>query len=115
LKSSSAKTNYAGLAGADLIVNVNLRDFTSIDYPKAETIINKGAEAAQAKQQILSPYTVNDEAWRNICKRATRESNQTCGPGIVKVEGRTRTRQSIWRNFWHRSRQAIDDASWTNG
>src|SRR5690242_8364597 len=28
-----------GLSGADLIVNVNLRDFTSLDYPKARIII----------------------------------------------------------------------------
>ena len=77
-----------GLAGADLIVNVNLRDFTSIDYPKAETIINKGAEAAQAKQQILSPYTVNDEAWTEYLQaRDARKQSNVPVPEFVKVEG----------------------------
>lgn len=77
-----------GLSGADLIVNVNLRDFTSMDYPKADTIINSGEKAADAKRQILSPYFLSDTAWtdylraRDLRKRATIPV-----PQFVKVEG----------------------------
>jgi len=77
-----------GLSAADLIVNVNLRDFTSMDYPKAETIINKGAAAAQAKQQILSPYSLDDTAWTEYLQaREARKQSVVPVPQFVKVEG----------------------------
>ncbi|MBS1840039.1 MAG: patatin-like phospholipase family protein [Acidobacteria bacterium] len=77
-----------GLSGADLIVNVNLRDFTSMDYPKAETIIDKGAAAAQAKQQILSPYAMNDAEWSEYLQaRLARRQTDLPVPQFVKVEG----------------------------
>ena len=77
-----------GLSAADLIVNVNLRDFTSIDYPKAEAIINKGVAAAQAKQQILSPYSLNDAAWTEyVSARESRKQTVVPVPQFVRVEG----------------------------
>jgi len=77
-----------GLSAADLIVNVNLREFTSMDYPKAETIINKGAAAAQAKQQILSPYSMDDTAWTDYLRaRDARKQSVVPVPQFVKVEG----------------------------
>src|SRR6266478_1158453 len=75
-----------GLSAADLIVNVNLREFTSMDYPKAETIINKGAAAAQAKQQILSPYSMDDTAWTDYLRaRDARKQSVVPVPQFVKV------------------------------
>src|SRR5215813_4369273 len=77
-----------GLSGADLVVNVNLRDFTSMDYPKADTIINKGAQAAQAKQQILSPYSLDAAAWSEYLQtRDGRKQTILPIPQFVKVEG----------------------------
>jgi NTE family protein len=77
-----------GLSGADLIVNVNLRDFTSMDYPKAETIIDKGVAAAQAKQQILSPYSLTDAEWAAyLANRASRKQSDLPVPSFVRVEG----------------------------
>jgi len=77
-----------GLSAADLIVNVNLRDFTSIDYPKAEAIINKGVAAAQAKQQILNPYSLNDVTWAEyVSARESRKQTVVPVPQFVRVEG----------------------------
>ncbi len=77
-----------GLSVADLIVNVNLRDFTSMDYPKADTIINKGAQAAGVKQQVLSPYSLNDEAWMEYLQARDHRKQATIPvPQFVKVEG----------------------------
>ena len=77
-----------GLSGADLIVNVNLKEFTSMDYPKANTIINQGAQAAGAKQQILSPYSMNDADWADYRKtREARMQSTVPVPQFVKVEG----------------------------
>src|SRR5215470_4299749 len=77
-----------GLSGADLVVNVNLRDFTSMDYPKADTIINKGQQATQAKQQILSPYSLDNAAWSEYLQtRDGRKQSAIPVPQFVKVEG----------------------------
>lgn len=77
-----------GLSGADLIVNVNLKDFTSMDYPKASTIINKGALAAEAKQKILSPYSLDDAAWSQYLQRRDGKKELTIPvPQFVRVEG----------------------------
>jgi NTE family protein len=77
-----------GLSGADLIVNVNLKEFTSMDYPKANTIINQGAQAAGAKQQILRPYSMNDADWADYRKtREARMQSTVPVPQFVKVEG----------------------------
>lgn len=77
-----------GLSGADLIVNVNLREFTSLDYPKADTIISKGEAAAKAKQQILSPYSLDEADWAAYLRdRAARKRSELPVPQFVKVEG----------------------------
>jgi len=39
-----------GMAGADLIVNVNLRAYNSLDYFKANTIVGIGAQAPNRKR-----------------------------------------------------------------
>ena len=77
-----------GLSGADLIVNVDLRKFTSIDYPKADAIITVGAEAAQAKEKVLTPYSLDDASWMQYLQaRASRKETAVPVPQFVKVEG----------------------------
>ena len=77
-----------GLSGADLVVNVNLKDFTSMDYPKAGTIINKGAQAAEAKQKILRPYSLDDSAWSQYLEgREGKKQSTIPVPQFVRVEG----------------------------
>jgi NTE family protein len=77
-----------GLSGADLIVNVDLRKFTSIDYPKADAIITTGTEAAQAKEKILTPYSLDEASWTQYLQaRASRRETAVPVPQFVKVEG----------------------------
>jgi len=77
-----------GLSGADLIVNVDLRDFTSLDYPKAKTIIDKGESAAEDKIRILMPYSLNDADWqRYLAGRDARKQSLVPIPRFVRVEG----------------------------
>lgn len=77
-----------GLSGADLIVNVNLRDFTSLDYPKAKTIMDKGVSAAEDKIRILMPYSLNDADWqRYLAARDARKQSLVPIPRFVRVEG----------------------------
>jgi NTE family protein len=77
-----------GLANADLIVNVDLRDYTSLDYDKAKHIIAKGEEAAADKSRILTPYSLDDADWRNyLRKRDARIASKVPTPQFVRVEG----------------------------
>jgi NTE family protein len=77
-----------GLSGTDLVVNVNLRDFTTMDYPKADAIINKGAQAAETKRQVLSPYSLDDATWSEYLKaREGRKQTVIPVPQFVRVEG----------------------------
>ncbi len=77
-----------GLSGADLIVNVNLRDFTSLDYPKAKAIMDKGESASQEKMRILMPYSLNDAEWKSYLEaRVARKQSLVPIPRFVRVEG----------------------------
>ena len=77
-----------GLSSADLIVNVDLRDFTSLDYPKAKTIIDKGESATEEKIRILVPYSLNDAEWQRYLEaRSARKQSLVPIPRFVRVEG----------------------------
>jgi NTE family protein len=77
-----------GLAAADLIVNVDLRDYNSMDYDKSKNIIGLGTKAAEAKQRILLPYSLDDEAWRDYLQvRKERERHTVPTPQFVEVAG----------------------------
>ena len=77
-----------GLAAADLIVNVNLHDYNSLDYNKSKTIIGLGTKAADEKQRILTPYSLDDAAWRDYLRaKKDRERHTIPTPQFVKVDG----------------------------
>lgn len=77
-----------GLANADLVVTVDLRDFSSMDYGKAETIIQLGQKAAEEKRNVLSPYSLEDAPWEEyLQQRQARERTVVAVPQFVQVEG----------------------------
>ncbi|HJZ52009.1 MAG TPA: patatin-like phospholipase family protein [Candidatus Acidoferrales bacterium] len=77
-----------GLAAADLIVNVNLHDYNSLDYNKSKTIIGLGTKAADEKGRILTPYSLDDAAWRDYLQaKKVRERHTIPTPQFVKVDG----------------------------
>ena len=93
-----------GLSGADLIVNVNLRDFTSLDYPKAGIIIEKGQAAAEQKARVLAPYSLNDSEWQHYLEaRNARRESLVPAPQFVRVTGASaqaqRQLESVFKPF----------------
>src|SRR5262249_54444803 len=54
-----------GLAGADLVVKVDLHDFTSMEYEKSKAIIEKGVAASEEKRNVLQPFALNDADWQS--------------------------------------------------
>ncbi len=77
-----------GLAGADLVVKVDLHNFNSMDYEKSTTIIGTGRDAAAAKATVLTPYSLNDADWReHLEQRDVRKRTVIAVPQYVTVEG----------------------------
>jgi NTE family protein len=77
-----------GMKGADLIVDVDLRSYSSMDYSKGGSIVQFGTEAAEAKARVLSPYSVDEPSWRQYIEaRSSRERRNTAVPQFVAVKG----------------------------
>jgi len=83
-----AGNEIRGLAGADLVVKVELQDFSSLDYTKSKEIIARGTEAAEQKSRLLDTYQMDDTSWAQYLERrkALRLSNVPV-PQFVKVQG----------------------------
>ncbi|MGA9811343.1 MAG: patatin-like phospholipase family protein [Terriglobales bacterium] len=83
-----AGNEIRGLAGADLVVNIALQDFNSLDYPKSKEIIGKGSEAAAQKSRVLETYALDDAAWGQYMERRhSHRKSDIAVPQFVKVQG----------------------------
>jgi NTE family protein len=81
-------TELQGMEGADIIIKADVQKFTSLEYDKAEELIQKGMEAAEEKSQILRPYALDQAAWDEyIAQRDARKKGTASVPQFVKVEG----------------------------
>ncbi len=77
-----------GLAGADLVVNVDVTAFTALDYDQSRTIIDRGAQAAATKANILAPYALDDADWSaHLERRKERRKTEVPVPQFVEVRG----------------------------
>ncbi len=77
-----------GMANADMIVNVNLRDYSALNYEKGETIVELGAQAAESRGRMFEPYALDENAWQeHLQERKARERKLVAVPQFVKVEG----------------------------
>jgi len=80
-----------GLSAADLVVTVDLHDFSSMDYAKSKNIIGKGLLATEEKHSVLHPFSLNDSDWQTYTsKREARKRATTLVPQFVRVEGTNR-------------------------
>jgi NTE family protein len=83
-----AGNEIRGLAGADLVVNVGLQDFSSLDYQKSKEIITRGTEAAAQKERLLDTYALDDADWTQYMeRRKAKEKEDIPIPQFVKVQG----------------------------
>ena len=85
-----ASTELRGMAAADIVVKVDVEQFSALDYGKAAPLIQKGVEAAQNKAMVLAPYQLDDAAWAEyLAKRDARKRAAASVPQFVKVRGGT--------------------------
>jgi len=77
-----------GMADADLIINVQLKDFTSMQYDKSQSIIARGKAAADGKSRVLAPYALDDADWNAyLARKKSRERIDIPVPSFVEVRG----------------------------
>src|SRR5208282_5562988 len=85
---ATANSELRGMEAADIVVKVDLQKYTSLQFNKADEMIQKGMEAAEAKSKILLPYALNQADWNEyVAKRDARKRGAAGIPQFVKVEG----------------------------
>ena len=85
---ATANSELRGMEAADIVVKVDVQKFTSLEFDKADELIKKGMEAAEAKSKILLPYALNQADWDEyVAKRDARKRGAVGIPQFVKVEG----------------------------
>jgi NTE family protein len=83
-----AENEIRGLADADLIVQTDVRDFTAIEYDRADQLIVRGLQAAERKARILENYSLDDAAWADYTNaRNARKRPEPGAPQFIRVEG----------------------------
>jgi len=76
------------LASADVVVNVPLEKYGSLDWRRAAELIEEGYRAAEAMRDRLLPLAVSDaefEAWRNA--RQARRLTELPTPAFIQLDG----------------------------
>ena len=82
-----AENEIRGLAGADLIVQADVRDFSAIDYTQASKLIVRGTQAAEEKARVLENYSLSDAAWLDYTRaRNARKRPEPSVPLFIRVE-----------------------------
>jgi len=85
---ATANSELRGMEAADIVVKVDLQKYTSMEFDKADALIRKGMEAAEAKAKVLQPYALDQAAWNDyIARRDARKIGTVGIPHFVKVEG----------------------------
>ncbi len=97
-----AGNEIRGLAGADLVVNVELQDFNSLEYEKSKEIIARGTEAAAQKSRLLDAYALDDIAWvQYMDRRKAHRISDIPVPQFVKVQGANPVAEENIGRFLH--------------
>jgi NTE family protein len=84
----TAKTEMRGMEAADIVVKVDVQKFTSLEFDKADALIQQGMQAAEEKAKVLQPYALDQAAWDEyVARRDARKQNAVGIPQFVRVEG----------------------------
>jgi NTE family protein len=91
-----------GLSAADLIVRVDLHDYSSMDYQDSKNIIEKGFAATQDKARVLEPFGMGDADWQQyLSARDMRKLTTVAVPQFVRVQGTNADAARHLEDFLH--------------
>ena len=76
------------LTSADVVLNVPLKEFGSLDWRKSDALIEAGYQAAEAMKATLLPYAVSDPEWQQwLDRRAAARKSLVARPAFVTLNG----------------------------
>jgi NTE family protein len=77
-----------GMKGADIVVTIDLQKYNGFQYDRADAIIREGTQAAEAKKQVLTPFSISDSQWSAyVAAKNARIQTEVPTPQFVRVEG----------------------------
>src|SRR6266404_945383 len=92
-----------GLSSADLVVSIDLHEFSSIDYKRSKIIIDEGRKATESKSRVLEPFSLNDADWKDYLEaRSSRRRGASLTPQFVHVAGTNPDAAHHLEDFLHR-------------
>ena len=78
----------AGIASADIVINVPPKGFGTLDWRKSTALIAEGYKAAEANKDTLLRYAVDDLAWQAwLDGRAARRKQALPVPAFAGLDG----------------------------
>ena len=78
------------LAGADVVIDVPLAEYGSLDWRRYKELIDEGYKAAEAMKERLLPLAVDDEAWQAWVSRAGRAAEDDAADAGRRYRWRAR-------------------------
>lgn len=76
------------LTSADVVLNVPLAEFGSLDWRKSDALIEAGYQAAEAEKATLLKYAVSDAEWAQWqAHRVSARKTALAQPAFVSLEG----------------------------
>ena len=73
---------------ADLVIRVDVRNYTTLDFKASEEIIQRGYEAAEAMRAELTKYSLPEEEWSQyVMGRESRKRTEIPIPQFLTVAG----------------------------
>jgi NTE family protein len=89
-----AANELRSMKQADILLDVDMKNFTSLDFDRREEIIPYGQRAAEAKAAMLSRLSVSDEEWKRYTDaRAARRRTAIPAPQFLTVTGTSPVKQ----------------------
>jgi len=93
-------TELRGMEAADIVVKVDVQKFTTMEFDKADALIQQGMQGAEEKAKFLLPYALDDAAWAEyVARRDARKQNTVGIPEFVRVEGSSNDLNQKIQNF----------------
>jgi len=84
MRSNSLKA----VAAADVVINVPLKEYGSLDWRRYDALIAEGYRAAESKRDELLPLAVDEAAWQRwLAARAAARRTALPVPSAVRIEG----------------------------
>ena len=85
---------------ANILINVDLYKYTSMDYNKAQEMVDQGYKAAEANKEALLKLAVDDQTWNAYIANRLAKRRDVPVPQFVEVQGSSKMLNSEIQTAW---------------